>query len=79
MNKFSSTGKQMLFWNCIGKSIHRLQDVLSENKKRRKSCLITEDSAGNEHKAMSAAVKVCPSYPSSIEVENVWIFIPILN
>ena len=58
MNKFYSTGIQMLFWNFIAKSIHRLQDVLSENKKRREGCSITEDSVGSEHKATSAAVKV---------------------
>jgi hypothetical protein len=58
MNKFASTGMQTLFWKCTAKSIHWLQDVLSENKTRREGSSITTNGVGSEHQAMSAAVKV---------------------
>ena len=58
MNKFPSTGIQMLFWKCIVKSIHWLQYVLSENKTRREDCSITVNGVGSEHQVMSAAVEV---------------------
>jgi len=58
INKFASTGVQTLFWKCIAKSIHRLQDILSANKTRREGCSITVNGVGSEHQAMSAAVKM---------------------
>lgn len=57
-NKFASTGIQTLFWKCIAKSIHWLQDVLSENKTQREGCSITVNGVASEYQAMAAAVKV---------------------